>query len=108
MEVYKICQPCRAYNLNPNSYEAQSGSGSRDSNDGGSNDLEDGEGYEEQWGYNCYDSAGYTNCHQCYKFQAKTDMEEASMDDLQRASDQGTIIEIKVDGVNYGQNGFES
>ena len=60
---------------------------------------EDGDGGEEQWGYNCYDYAGYTNCDQvsicrrvngtevqmgnscslqnvmiqCYKFETKTD-----------------------------------
>jgi hypothetical protein len=71
MTPYKICQPCRAYDLNDDDDEegSHSGSGSgsgdralrRSLGDGNNND---GEGDEEQWGYNCYDAAGYTNCNQ--------------------------------------------
>ena len=57
MNTYKICQPCRAYNLNKS--EQSSGDGRLLAND-----ENDGEGDEEQWGYNCYDDAGYTNCNQ--------------------------------------------
>lgn len=61
MNTYKICQPCRAYSLNQNvDDEDDESSNSKD------RFLEenDGEGEEEQFGYNCYDDAGYTNCHQ--------------------------------------------
>lgn len=35
-------------------------------------------------------------------------MEEASIEDLARASSQGSILAIKVDGVVYGSGGFQS
>lgn len=65
MSTYKICQPCRAYSLNQDGSGSGSGSGDRrvrarrhlgDDNDGG--------GDAEQWGYDCEDDAGYTNCNQ--------------------------------------------
>ncbi|CAB9531194.1 expressed unknown protein (Partial), partial [Seminavis robusta] len=110
MDVYKVCQPCRAYNLNVNFWsdgdddDSKSGSGSGDGRR--FLDENDGEGDAEQWGYDCYDDAGYTNCNQCYKFEAKTDMEVATAKDLERASKQGTILEIRVNGTTYGHGGF--
>lgn len=62
MNSYKICQPCRAYNLNRNEDESGSSDGSEDHGDDEAE--EDGNGSEEQWGYNCYDDAGYRNCNQ--------------------------------------------
>ena len=44
----------------------------------------------------------------CYKFQTKTDMEEADIDDLVSASSQGTMLEIKVNGKTYGSGGYTS
>ena len=43
---------------------------------------------------------------QCYKFETQTDMERAEEFDLQQASQQGTILEIWVDGQRYGRGGF--
>lgn len=106
MAIYKICQPCRAYNLNPDEGSGSgSGSGDRrrflgDDNDGG--------GEAEQWGYDCDDDAGYTNCNQCYKFETKTDMETAVKEDLQLASRQGTILDIRVNRTTYGRGGYRS
>jgi TolA-binding protein len=45
-------------------------------------------------------SSGSNN--KCYKFETKTSMEQASVEDLQRATAQGTILAVKVDGVMYG------
>ena len=56
MNTYKICQPCRAYSLNKSEQSSENGEGRYLENDG--------EGDEEQWGYTCYDDAGYTNCNQ--------------------------------------------
>lgn len=58
MNMYKICQPCKAYSLNKSNQSSQNGEGQEY--------LEsDGEGdEEEQWGYNCYHAAGYMNCNQ--------------------------------------------
>jgi hypothetical protein len=58
MTTFKVCQPCRAYTLDLGDDE---GSHDRGRHLGEEND---GEGEEEQWGYNCYDDAGYTNCNQ--------------------------------------------
>jgi hypothetical protein len=59
MTDYKVCQPCRAYTKTP-TYDDDDEDRLRflrrlDDND-------DGEGDEEQYGYNCYDDAGYRNC----------------------------------------------
>lgn len=51
MDSYKICQPCRSYNLNKFRQEDEEGRYLE-------NNKNDGEGEEEQWGYNCYDDAG--------------------------------------------------
>jgi len=63
MKPYKACLPCRAYNLNSTS---QGGSDYAQQNDHRllAEDENDGEGQEEQYGFNCYDDAGYTNCNQ--------------------------------------------
>jgi len=119
MEVYKICQPCRAYSLFPdNSGDNSNDEGRRKLEDNydddgyDANDIykeyNDGDGDEEQWGYNCYDDAGYTNCNQCYKFETHTDYEPAEAEDLERASEQGSILRIKVNGVVYGSGGYTS
>jgi hypothetical protein len=60
MQDFKICQPCRAY-----SKFAQNGQNQRI--------LNDGEGDDELWGFNCYDDADYQNVNQCYKFEVKQD-----------------------------------
>lgn len=52
LNPYKVCQPCSAYNKVVVA------------NDERRRELNDGEGDSEQWGYNCYDDAGYTNCNQ--------------------------------------------
>lgn len=62
MSNFKVCQPCRAYNL----FAESGGSHSRDHRQrhrmlGG--DENDGEGDETER-YNCYDDAGYTNVNQ--------------------------------------------
>lgn len=106
MQQFKICQPCKAYNLLWDKSDDD-----RSSNDhrarllGGEDN--DGDG-EEQERYNCYDDAGYTNVNQCYKFESKTSLEAAEMEDLVLASSQGTILRIKVNGKTFGEGGFTS
>lgn len=104
MDAYKICQPCRAYNREEteNNGDWNGRNRNRRRRLGEEND---GQGDEEQNGYNCYDDAGYQNCNQCYKFETHSDMEEASASDLQAASSQGTILRINYNGAWYG-NGF--
>ena len=62
MDMYKVCQPCRAY-----SKVKTLASDEEDQQEERNRFLEgdnDGDGEEEQFGYNCYDDAGYTNCNQ--------------------------------------------
>jgi hypothetical protein len=108
MSVYKICQPCRSYSKVATTNDQSSNDGGGGNNNNYNNN--DGGGEEEQYGYNCYDDAGYRNCDQCYKFETKTDMEPATVDDLTRASAQGTILAIRVNGTVYGRgrNAFSS
>jgi len=103
---FKICQPCRAYNRVKTS--DGSSHNSRESEDSSSDyeDGDDGEGGKDRWGFNCYDDAGYQNCNMCYKFQTQTDMEPASSDDLERATAQGTILGVRVDGTHYGMGHY--
>jgi hypothetical protein len=99
---YKVCQPCRAFSMTKSS---NSGNNNNKNNNNNNNNYgnNEGEGSQEQWGFNCYDDAGYRNCNQCYKFATKTDMQEASVDDLAEATRQGTILAIQyTDGVTYG------
>lgn len=117
MTTYKVCQPCRAYNRQK-TYESSRKLAEEN----------DGQGEEEQWGYNCYDDADYRkyvfflrlmnfidwhithgffdsiiSCNQCFKFETHTDMEVASSSDLATASKQGTIMAILyTDGTWYG------
>ncbi|KAG7374216.1 hypothetical protein IV203_013311 [Nitzschia inconspicua] len=101
MQDFKICQPCRAYSktLNFNGDVRQQFRFLNEKNN-------DGGGDDELWGYNCYDYAGYQNCNQCFKFETKTDLEPASTEDLERASAQGTILAVVVDGKIYGKPGI--
>jgi hypothetical protein len=71
MEVYKTCQPCRAYSISPNQQ-----SSSADSKEGRFLDEGNaGEGSEEPWGYDCNDDAGYLNCDQvrCCNWKLRAD-----------------------------------
>ena len=105
---YKICQPCRAYNRVKTSDGSSSSNDNSDrSEDSGDyEDGDDGEGGKDRHGFNCYDDAGYQNCNQCYKFQTQTDMEQATNDDLERATRQGTILAVTVDGTRYGKSHY--
>lgn len=58
MSTFKVCQPCRAYNL----FAENGSSHSRDRRRLGG-DENDGDG-EEQERFNCNDAAGYTNVNQ--------------------------------------------
>lgn len=116
MSSFKICQPCRAYNLlwNQNRekgdkhYERRTErNNDRMLGNNNNNNNNDGDG-SEQARYNCYDAAGYTNVNQCYKFETKTSMAIAEPDDLARASEQGSILLIKAYGTVYGEGGYMS
>ena len=107
MEFFKVCQPCKAYNLQWDD-DSENNHGSNDHRDRKRRilgDDNDGDG-EEQERFNCFDEAGYTNVNQCYKFETMTAMEKADRQDLQLASD--TILRLKVNGRIYGKGGYTS
>ena len=104
MSAFKVCQPCKAYNLWADEEAIR--------DDRARNRLlnsgdEDGDGYETER-FNCYDDAGYTNVDQCYKFMSKTDLEPAEDVDLILASEQGSILKIKSNGQWYGKGGYSA
>ena len=104
MSAFKVCQPCRAYNL-----FAEDGSSGSNSNDrralGGDDNDGDGEARER---FNCYDDAGYTNVDQCYKFETHTTVAAADAADLRQASAQGSILRVQDGWRVYGKGGYVS
>jgi hypothetical protein len=96
-DVYKVCQPCKAYALGYN----------KDLKDGS---RQGGDPNDENGGYtfDCYDDAGYTNVNQCMKFKTKTEMLAADFRDLMLAHQQGNIVEVEIMGYTYGYGGFRN
>jgi hypothetical protein len=80
LEPFKVCQPCKAYNL---------GGNRRDLSDNGGS-------------FQCDDDAGYTNVNQCMKFRAHGDLEPTTWEDLVIGTEQGGILEIKVGETYFG------
>lgn len=94
-DVYKVCQPCKAYNLGYNS-DLNEGKGDREGGD------------QENGGdaFDCYDDADYVNVNQCMKFKTKTEMIAADFRDLMLAHEQGNIVQFEVSGYTYGYGGY--
>ena len=86
-DVFKKCQPCKAYDLNWKSNNQY-------------HDSDDGTAFA------CHDDAGYNSVNQCMKFRTKTDMYQADFGDVALASAQGTITEIDLLGSAFGDGGF--
>ena len=90
MEIYRVCQPCRAYALNE--YGGENRKKRRQLEDDPNNGL-----------FQCDDAAGYTNVNQCMKFRSKTDMAYASLNEVMEMAQQGGITSLTVDGLTYGE-----
>jgi hypothetical protein len=113
LEVYKVCQPCMAYNLknayqsddyvsnnyyyggNDNYYNYRRERRTKGYLDYASSDPN--EGY-----FQCNDDAGYLNVNQCMKFRSHADLEVAGWEDLVIATEQGGILEVNVGGTIFG------
>jgi hypothetical protein len=91
-DAFKVCQPCKAYDLGFNS-------DLKEGREGGGED-EDGQSFD------CVDDAGYTDVNQCMKFRTKTEMIPADFRDITIAHQQGTIVQVEVLGVTYGYGGY--
>ena len=94
-DAFKVCQPCKAYNLGYN----------KDVNKGG---RQGGDADEDGYSFACYDDADYLNVNQCMKFKTKTEMMAAHFRDLMLAHEQGNIVQFEVMGKTYGYGGFRS
>ena len=92
-DVFKKCQPCKAYDLSNNEASANY-------NQGDHHEDDDGEAFA------CHDDAGYNSVNQCMKFGTHTPMLGANFRDVALASEQGTITEIKLLGSTLGWGGF--
>lgn len=104
MEIYRVCQPCRAYALN----QGYGGNGRRqlkkkfaDKYAENKRRLEDNDPNNGNW--QCDDAAGYTNVNQCMKFRTKTDMYYATTEEVMEASFQGGVTTVTMDGRTYGE-----
>ena len=110
MEVYKVCQPCKAYNLKQQSTSWQYNKTVGDiayqrGDDDSSHSREDDDQYASdpnQGYFQCNDDAGYTNVNQCMKFRSHADLEVATWEDLVTATNQGGILEVNVGGTIFG------
>jgi hypothetical protein len=132
LEVFKVCQPCMAYNLQSTSSSYSSTSNQYGYNkykkyssysnfknyyNGGSSSsttYDDDDDYiydENSYNYDndpnegyftCEDDADYTNVNQCMKFRTHANLEVATWEDLVMATNQGGILQIEYGGTLFG------
>jgi hypothetical protein len=108
LEVYKVCQPCKAYNLQKQSstwtynktsksyyYVAGDDDSSKEDDDYLATDPNKGF-------FQCDDDAGYTNVNQCMKFRSHAELEVCTWEDLVTATNQGGILQVNVGGTIFG------
>jgi len=92
LEVYKVCQPCKNYNLqNVSNYR------NRRLDDFDANN-DPNEGY-----FMCTDIADWTNVNQCMKYRTHAQLEVASWEDLVVATEQGGILDVVIGGTVFGK-----
>jgi hypothetical protein len=91
LEPYKVCQPCKAYNLNVN-YPYSGGYSDHYIDSTDVNDMY----------FQCNDDADYSNVNQCMKFRTHAQLEVASFEDLVIATEQQGILEVNVGGTIFG------
>jgi hypothetical protein len=105
MEVYKVCQPCRTYNLKAsvNNYDDYYNKYNNDDKYAWGNPDDDQYNYDPNGGYFwCSDDADYNNVNQCMKFRTHAELEVATWDDLVTATNQGGIMQVNVGGTIFG------
>jgi len=92
-DVYKICNPCVAHDLNNVGYNNDDDSMKGSSYMGGNAYYYNNNGNDYN-DFDCYDDADYTNVNQCMKFMAKTTINAATYRDLSLAIDQGSLSTV--------------
>jgi hypothetical protein len=90
LEAFKVCQPCKAYNIRNTKTSSSSYGSYSDSSDPNG-------GY-----FQCNDDAGYTNVNQCMKFRSHAKLEVCTWEDLVTATNQGGILQVKVGDTVFG------
>jgi hypothetical protein len=98
MEVFKVCQPCMAYNLGVTSPSSSYSNNYGDDNGDYYYGDDPNEGY-----FQCDDDADYTNVNQCMKYRSHADLEVATWEDLAIATEQGGILDVNISGTIFGQ-----
>ena len=81
-DVFKYCQPCKAYKLSYNQFDDSEREHQQDEDD------------ENGGNYVCNDDAGYTNVNQCMKFATHTNFRTANFRDVLKGAEQGTITTV--------------
>ena len=110
-DVWHICHPCVAYDLENTSGDKYLGDDDDNNNyyknynnynyyyNGGYRNRDLGGEYSAEGDvFECYDDAGYTNVNQCMKFSAKTVMKTATFRDLSLGRTQQTLVEYPLSG----------
>ena len=99
LDHFRVCQPCMSYDLTNSYMEAQNNNGDDAAEENGGQEEDDGstnEGY-----FVCQDNAGYNSVNQCMMFATQTNIERASISEINIASQQGTIARVNVAGVSH-------
>ena len=106
--VFKICLPCKAFDMNSLSIGYQDQVSGNNTlrygfweTDDGDNDDGDKE-YHNDEGFRCRDDAGYQDVNQCMKFATHTIMQPALLNDVILAENQGTVTGAQVGQKQYG------
>ena len=81
LDAFKVCTPCRTYDLNYNP--------AQNANDDEDNDGDDDDADPNNANFVCVDSAGYEGTNQCMMFAQNS--QKATFQDVSLASQQGTI-----------------
>ncbi|CAJ1970274.1 unnamed protein product [Cylindrotheca closterium] len=120
MEPFKVCQPCKAYNLQAgrrerelyeygnNNYQWGGNYNYNNNNNNNNNYNNNNNNYNNYYNddnkghFQCDDDAGYTNVNQCMKLRSHADLEIATWEDLVIGTEQGGIMEIKIGETYFG------
>lgn len=63
--------------------------------------------YDLENGFECDDEAGYTNVNQCMKFSSKCEMGTATIDDVNRATEQGSTTSLQLMSASLTEQSYK-
>lgn len=108
LDTFKVCQPCRTYDLsveyyNPN--EQDENDDEQDGNDDGGNNQEDED--PNHFNFVCSDAAGNNGINMCEAFAQNSEISAATLSEVYTASSTGTI-QRPFGGADASASFFES